>query len=71
MLMLPGRIHTFRVAGSKLIFIDLSQNGHRVQGVCNFEKIKNQDVDLEEIRRFTRSLRRGDIFSEIQRFLGL
>ncbi len=63
--MLPGRVNTFRVAGSKLLFLDLSQQGRRVQGVCNFGKMESH-VDLQNLKELTRSLQRGDIYSEAQ-----
>ena len=63
--MLPGRIHKLRVQGQKLLFIDLSQDGHLVQAVVNFGKISTPEFDLENFKKLAHSLRRGHIFSEI------
>ena len=67
--MLPGRIHTFRVQGSALLFIDLSQNGHLVQAVVNFGKLKSPEFDSENFKKLAHSLRRGHIFRKIHQRL--
>ena len=61
-LTLPGRVHSFRIAGPKLLFLDLVQEGHRVQGLCNLSKLSVIGVNSEEFRAFYHRLRRGDIF---------
>lgn len=64
--MLSGRILSFRVAGPKLVFIDIFQQECRVQGLCDFERISHAGVPLEDFKQFYHSLQRGDIFSRIQ-----
>lgn len=61
-LTLPGRVHSFRIAGSKLVFLDLVQEGHRVQGLCNLSQLSTTGLSSEEFRAFCHRLRRGDIF---------
>ncbi|KAI2788926.1 Lysine--tRNA ligase [Penicillium oxalicum] len=56
-----GRIRTYRLAGSKLIFFDLVQDGHKVQVMCNKRQLG--DVEGPEFKKFYRLLRRGDAFS--------
>ncbi|PYH78272.1 putative lysyl-tRNA synthetase [Aspergillus uvarum CBS 121591] len=56
-----GRIRTSRLAGNKLIFFDMSQNGHKVQVMCNIRQLEG--VTPEHFRDFSRLLRRGDAFS--------
>ena len=58
-----GRVSSFRTAGSKLFFIDLLQEGHRVQGVCNYRKLSEGGLALEVFRKCYRRLQRGDILS--------
>ncbi len=69
--MLSGRIRSFRNAGTKLIFINLFQEGHSVQGVCNFGIIKPPGDHLENLRDFVHSLHRGDVYSKILQLLRL
>ncbi|CDM26443.1 hypothetical protein DTO013E5_4820 [Penicillium roqueforti] len=56
-----GRIRTYRLAGSKLIFFDIVQDGHKVQVMCNKRRLEN--VSPEDFKKFYRLLRRGDAFS--------
>ncbi|RAL17570.1 putative lysyl-tRNA synthetase [Aspergillus homomorphus CBS 101889] len=56
-----GRIRTYRLAGSKLIFFDMYQNGHKVQVMCNIRLLEG--VTPEYFKKFYRLLRRGDAFS--------
>jgi lysyl-tRNA synthetase class 2 len=63
--MLSGRIQAFRMAGSKLVFVNFAQEGHSVQGVCDFSRIKKENSDPEDFNKFVRSMRRGDVFSKI------
>ena len=51
-----------------LTFIDLAQGEHVVQGLCDFSRLRNQVGGLDEFKRSTRALRRGDILSEIGSF---
>lgn len=61
-----GRIHSFRIAGSKLVFIDIIQNSHRLQAVCEISKLSAKSVTLEEFDGFRRALNRGDIISTLR-----
>ena len=54
-----------------LTFIDIIHEGHKVQGVCDFGKLKNEPGGPDEFRRVTRGLRRGDIISEFRHIFGL
>ncbi|KAJ9488912.1 hypothetical protein VN97_g4380 [Penicillium thymicola] len=56
-----GRIRTYRLAGSKLIFFDIVQDGHKVQVMCNKRRLDS--VSPEDFKKFYRLLRRGDAFS--------
>jgi len=53
-----------RVAGSKLVFFDLLQDGHCVQALCNFRVLAEAGVTPSGFKRFYRSLSRGDILSK-------
>lgn len=55
-----GRIRTARLAGSKLIFFDLVQNDHKIQGMWNLRM--SADVTPEKFKQLYRLLRRGDAF---------
>ncbi|GFF33144.1 lysyl-tRNA synthetase [Aspergillus lentulus] len=56
-----GRIRAYRLAGSKLIFFDIFQDGCKVQVMCNIRKLGG--VAPDAFKRFYRLLRRGDAFS--------
>lgn len=60
-----GRIQSFRLAGSKLVFIDIVQNGCRLQAVCELSKLSTKSVGLEEFRDFCKALNRGDVISKL------
>lgn len=55
-----GRIRTYRLAGSKLIFFDLVQDGHKLQVMCNLRQLEG--VSSPEFKQLYRLLRRGDAF---------
>ncbi len=66
-----GRILAFRIAGSKLAFIDIFQNNrlnqltsHKLQCVLNFDKISWSNFSSSSFAPFLQSLRRGDICSK-------
>jgi len=63
-LMLSGRVNSVRVAGSKLVFFDLLQDGYCVQGLCNFRVLSETGVTPSGFKRFYQTLRRGDIISK-------
>ncbi|KAE8345359.1 hypothetical protein BDV24DRAFT_125870 [Aspergillus arachidicola] len=56
-----GRIRTYRLAGSKLIFFDIVQNGHKVQVMCNLRQLPG--ITPDAFKKLYRLLRRGDAFS--------
>ncbi|KAI9374836.1 hypothetical protein BJX61DRAFT_246478 [Aspergillus egyptiacus] len=56
-----GRIRTYRLAGNKLIFFDIVQDGHKLQVMCNLRRLGG--VSSDEFKTFYRLLRRGDAFS--------
>ncbi|PLB46675.1 lysyl-tRNA synthetase [Aspergillus steynii IBT 23096] len=56
-----GRVRTSRLAGSKLIFFDLVQNGHKVQAMCNLRLLDG--ITPAGFKKLYRLLRRGDAFS--------
>ncbi|KAL2821390.1 hypothetical protein BDW59DRAFT_150239 [Aspergillus cavernicola] len=56
-----GRIRTYRLAGNKLIFFDIHQDGHKVQIMCNLRQLGG--VTSDAFKKFYRLLRRGDAFS--------
>ncbi|EER43374.1 lysyl-tRNA synthetase [Histoplasma capsulatum H143] len=60
-----GRIQSARIAGSKLIFLDLVQNGRKVQVLCNQRHLDGMGVTPEKFKQFYHLLRRGDVFSVI------
>ncbi|KAL2383030.1 hypothetical protein RJZ90_002915 [Blastomyces dermatitidis] len=60
-----GRIQSTRIAGSKLIFLDLVQNGRKVQILCNQRHLDGTGVTPEKFKQFYHLLRRGDVFSAI------
>ena len=47
------------------MFIDIIEEGHRVQGVCNFRLIQGGGLTSETFRDFFHKLRRGDIVSKL------
>ncbi|KAK2787039.1 hypothetical protein FQN53_005739 [Emmonsiellopsis sp. PD_33] len=58
-----GRIQSQRIAGSKLMFLDLVQNGRKVQVLCNQRHFDALGVTPEKFKAFYHLLRRGDVFS--------
>ncbi|KAH8813267.1 hypothetical protein F5884DRAFT_331709 [Xylogone sp. PMI_703] len=63
-IVLRGRIHSIRLSGSKLVFLDLVQDGIRVQGVFDLNRLQMfLDVTPRQFRHFYRTFRRGDIIS--------
>ncbi|THC97626.1 hypothetical protein EYZ11_002916 [Aspergillus tanneri] len=56
---------TARLAGSKLIFFDIFQNGHKVQIMCNLRRLEG--TTPEGFKRLYRLLRRGDAFCKPHR----
>ncbi|KMP05105.1 lysyl-tRNA synthetase [Coccidioides immitis RMSCC 3703] len=60
---LYGRIRSQRTAGSKLVFFDLWQDGHKVQILCNQRILGVTGVSPERFREFYHLLQRGDVYS--------
>ncbi|OJD10779.1 hypothetical protein ACJ73_09700, partial [Blastomyces percursus] len=60
-----GRIQSARIAGSKLIFLDLVQDGRKVQVLCNQRHLDGTGVTPEKFKQFYHLMRRGDVFSAI------
>lgn len=57
-----GRLKGFRVAGPKLAFLDLVQDGLSTQIVVELNSlISITDVDYNAMKEFTHLIRRGDI----------
>ena len=60
-----GRVDTLRVAGKKLFFADIEQEGHSLQIVCQSPEITAfTGLSAIEFQRFYHLLRRGDIVCE-------
>ena len=72
LLTVSGRVSSFRIAGSKLFFIDLVQDGCRVQGVCNFRRLSDSEsqLSLEDFKKCYHQLQRGDIVSKYNFYVG-
>ena len=60
----PGRVSSIRIAGSKLVFLDIIQERHLVQSLCNFRILSETGVTTDEFKRFYQTVRRGDVLSE-------
>ncbi|RDL33139.1 Class II aaRS and biotin synthetase [Venustampulla echinocandica] len=61
-----GRITSVRVFGSSLVFVDIVEDGHRVQGVCNFSEIGIfNSLDKKQFELFVKTARRGDYISMV------
>ncbi|PGH00781.1 lysine-tRNA ligase [Polytolypa hystricis UAMH7299] len=58
-----GRIQSQRTAGSKLIFFDLVQDGHKMQVLCTLGALVDAGVTEEQFKEFYRQLQRGDIYA--------
>ena len=61
-----GRIWSFRIAGSKLAFVDLFQDKYKVQYVLNYDKIADTVRDPTTFDNCLGSLRRGNILSTLE-----
>lgn len=57
-----GRIHSVRLSGSKLAFLDIVQDAERVQAVFDLKRLQMfSNVSPQQFRHFYRVFRRGDI----------
>ena len=61
MLKMVGRVYSSRIAGSKLAFLDVLQDGYKVQGICNLGRLKAHGVAADSFKEFCNLARRGDI----------
>lgn len=59
-----GRLSSARISGSKLVFLDIVQEGHRVQAVCSLAKLEASGVTSDIFRNFYHIFRRGDVICE-------
>lgn len=64
-LICSGRISSSRVAGIKLAFLDITQDGQTVQGMCNFRRLQTEHISALEFQTFLRLIRRGDNISQL------
>lgn len=62
-LTLKGRVSAVRKSGSRLVFIDIVQDGHRAQALCSLRKLETPEGTSDAFRRCFQSLRRGDHLS--------
>lgn len=60
-----GRVTGFRVASNALVFVDISQEGVRMQVVLNRSSMAGR-VDDGEFKKFYHVLRRGDVIGTAQ-----
>lgn len=60
---ISGRVTSVRTAGSKLVFIDLENDGGNVQVVCNFGVLQEAGLSQERFRSFKHVIRKGDWYS--------
>ncbi|KAI5272436.1 lysyl-tRNA synthetase-like protein [Aureobasidium subglaciale] len=60
-----GRVRSVRTAGSKLVFVDIEQDDHVAQAICNFSHLDKNGVPREQFNAFKRVVRRGDWYSFI------
>jgi lysyl-tRNA synthetase class 2 len=56
---LIGRVTAIRRAGSRLAFVDIVQDGHRVQTMCNVQRLDGENAASGFADLF-RTFRRGD-----------
>jgi lysyl-tRNA synthetase class 2 len=60
--MLPGKIQSFRIAGPRLIFLDVFQLALKIQCVINVNAMNA--VNENKFRNFYRLVKKGDAFSQ-------
>lgn len=64
-LIVLGRLYSSRIAGSKLVFLDVVQDGSRVQGLLNLGRLQAHNVQADQFKEFYHLARRGDIVGMI------
>lgn len=68
-LLASGRVRAVRTSGSKLVFVDLEEDGATVQVISNFGELEKQGITPEQFRAFKHIVRRGDWFSMLYTLL--
>ncbi|TKA82012.1 hypothetical protein B0A55_01728 [Friedmanniomyces simplex] len=58
-----GRVQSVRTAGSKLVFMDISDGNANLQAVCQLGKLQEAGADTEQFKGFTKVARKGDWYS--------
>jgi lysyl-tRNA synthetase class 2 len=58
-----GRVRSVRTAGSKLVFVDIEQDGRIAQAICNFSRLDQNGASCEQFNAFRRIIRRGDWYT--------
>ncbi|TVY42447.1 Lysine--tRNA ligase [Lachnellula subtilissima] len=62
--LIRGRLMSFRIAGGKLIFLDIYQDGYMVQGICNQGDLDAfSGITKRAFKEFWHKLQRGDFIS--------
>lgn len=56
----PGRVHSVRAAGSKLLFVDVENSGQIAQVVCNLGVLQDAGLSQEQFKAFKHVIRKGD-----------
>lgn len=60
----------FRVAGGKLVFLDVVQDGHMVQGICNQGLLDTfAGVTKSQFKNFLQKIQRGDFICKCPKTL--
>lgn len=60
-LIVTGRIQAVRTAGNKLLFLDLKQEGHTIQVICQLRELNaNANTEPPEFKAFAKLVRKGD-----------
>ncbi|KAI4216671.1 MAG: hypothetical protein LQ351_001160 [Letrouitia transgressa] len=62
-----GRVNSLRLSGSKLLFIDLIQEGNRLQGLCNLARLSSAGIGASQFTDFAHGIGRGDIYDDQSR----
>ena len=60
-----GRLYSSRIAGSKLAFMDVVQDGCKVQVMCDFERLVPTGIQAHDFKDFCQLARRGDIICKL------
>lgn len=63
-----GRVYSIRTAGSKLMFLDIVQDGSRLQVICNIGKLDGSQ-HIVPFKLFRRVVKRGDIIGRFPKVM--